>query len=568
MKKRIFLWNICFVILIISALSLISSVDMNEIQVKHHSTSYSYNQLIGLKSKYNTLFLRHLDETLETVEHEPISIDSNKDFDELAASENWSGNGTIITPYIIDGYNITNTGNLIKINNSDVFFQIKNCIFNGREKGIGIVFNNVSNGCITNNSVFNNKIGIQLDYFSKKNTISENLISNNSLYGIEIGEDSELNIIKLNDLSENNIHNCQANDNGFYNRFAFNFWSDWIESDVDADGIVDESYSITGSANNNDTYPLSNPNPPQKHLLTDPIIINPINRKNLKGKVLIQWIEAIDSFKHNILYSLQFSKDRRIWKHLVSDLRTNDFIFDTMMVEDGFDYWIKVQASCLENDMTSTAFFGPFSVENIFTPFFRFIFALFIITIVVSLLFGTLLWRKRVSSTGMVLLNQSEIQELQLGLCFGSFTDKGLIIQGKDENCPFNDQQLQSMLEYSAVLYQYGKVRNMYGPFPLTSLKEEEITIETSQKGWNYVSYWMKVKDDSIEDLRITGHGGDVPAALLLFYPKQFDSVIMLHKNGICDIFNSVLDRFSKVSEITTEVLNQIEKRVANLISP
>jgi len=565
MKKRIFLWNISFVILIISTLSLISSVDMNEIQVKHHSTSYSYDQLIGQKSK-DILFLRHFDETLETVEHDPISIESNKGFDEFAASENWSGNGTITNPYIIDGYNITNTGNLIKINNSDVFFQIKNCIFNGRGKGIGIVFNNVSNGCITNNSVFNNKIGIQLDYFSKKNTISENLISNNSLYGIEIGQDSELNIIKLNDLSENNIHNCQANDNGFYNRFAFNFWSDWIESDVDADGIIDESYSITGSANNNDTYPLSNPNPPQKHLLTDPIIINPINRKNLKGKVLIQWIEAIDSFKYNILYSLHFSKDRRIWKHLVSDLRTYDFIFDTMMVEDGFDYWIKVQASCLENDMTSTAFFGPFSVENIFTPFFRFIFALFIILIVVSLLFGVLLWRKRVSSPRKLLLDQVDKQKIRLGLCFGSFTDKGLIIQGKNENCPFSNHQLQSMLEYSAVLYQYGKEGDMYGPFPLTSLKEEERIITVSQEGWNFVSYWIKVIDDSIEDLRVTKHRGEVPAALLLFYSKQFDSIIMLYKKGICDTFNSVLKKYFKVSEITPDLLNQVEKQILSLI--
>ncbi|MFX1283635.1 MAG: right-handed parallel beta-helix repeat-containing protein [Promethearchaeota archaeon] len=566
MKKRIFLWNISFVILIISTLSLISSIDMNDIQTKHHSTSYYYDQLVGLRSKDNTLFSRYLYDTLETVEHEPISIDSNNDFDKLATTENWRGNGTITNPYIIKGYNFTNIGDSIKINNSDMCFQIKKCFFNGKGKGIGILFNNVSNGYITNNTFFNNEVGIQLDYFSKKNIISENLISNNSHYGIEIGEDSELNIIKLNDFSENNNYNCQANDNGFCNKFAFNFWSDWIEFDVDADGIIDESYSITGSANNNDTYPLSNPNPPQKHLLTDPIIINPINKEKLKGKVLIQWIEAIDSFKYDIIYSLHFSKDQRIWKHLISDLRTNSYIFDTMMVEDGSSYCIRVQASCLENDITSTAFFGPFSVQNIFTPLFRFIFALFVIIIVVSLLFGVLLWRKRVSSPRKLLLKQVDKQKIRLGLCFGSFTDKGLIIQGKNENCPFSNHQLQSMLEYSAVLYQYGKEGEMYGPFPLTSLKEEEKTITVLQEGWNFVSYWIKVIDDSIEDLRVIKHMGEVPAALLLFYSKQFDSIIMLYKKDICDTLNLILRKYSKVSEITPDLLNQVEKQILSFI--
>ncbi|MFX1538943.1 MAG: hypothetical protein ACFFDI_32555, partial [Promethearchaeota archaeon] len=173
--------------------------------------------------------------------------------------------------------------------------------------------------------------------------------------------------------------------------------------------------------------------------------------------------------------------------------------------------------------------------------------------------------RKRVRSRKQSILNQVDIQKLTLGLCFGSFTDEGLIIQGKNDSCPFDDQQLQSMLEYSAVLYQYGEAGTIYGPFPLSSLKEF-VTLEESPTKWNFVSFWLKITDDSIKDVRIARHG-KVPAALLLFFPTQFDTLIMLQKSSICDIFEAVLEDISQVSDITSDILNQIEVRLFSLLS-
>lgn len=45
--------------------------------------------------------------SLEYIEHSPISINGNAEFNATAASEGWLGNGTSSNPYVIDGLNIT-----------------------------------------------------------------------------------------------------------------------------------------------------------------------------------------------------------------------------------------------------------------------------------------------------------------------------------------------------------------------------------------------------------------------------------------------------------------------------
>ena len=64
-------------------------------------------------------------------DHDPISIDGNGDFTSTAASEGWLGDGTAISPYLIDGYNIISGIKAISVNNTNVYFRISNCSFSG-----------------------------------------------------------------------------------------------------------------------------------------------------------------------------------------------------------------------------------------------------------------------------------------------------------------------------------------------------------------------------------------------------------------------------------------------------
>ncbi|MHA2101006.1 MAG: right-handed parallel beta-helix repeat-containing protein, partial [Candidatus Kariarchaeaceae archaeon] len=198
-------------------------------------------------------------------DHDPLQIYGDLDFLEQADIEGWQGNGTETYPFLIQGYNIANRSSQIRITNSSVHFQIKNCSLDGKGEGIGITFTNVSNGCILENIIYNNSIGLSFQLSSKRNIVAKNQISNFTDVGIQLEKGSEFNIIKMNDVYQNSESNSPAVDNGFYNTFVFNFWNDWVNPDSNDDGIVDTPYSIEGTSNNNDSYPLSTLNPPQTH---------------------------------------------------------------------------------------------------------------------------------------------------------------------------------------------------------------------------------------------------------------------------------------------------------------
>ncbi|MFX0094968.1 MAG: right-handed parallel beta-helix repeat-containing protein, partial [Candidatus Hodarchaeota archaeon] len=124
----------------------------------------------------------------------PISITANSDFQSYASQ----GNGTKISPYVIQGLNITNTStadNLIDITNTDAYFQIKNCFLKGGNRGISL--EGVTNGEIANNFISNNtQSAIAVLFSSDNNTISSNTIINTE-DGISISS-CENNLINNN----------------------------------------------------------------------------------------------------------------------------------------------------------------------------------------------------------------------------------------------------------------------------------------------------------------------------------------------------------------------------------
>lgn len=249
---------------------------------------------------------------LDLVEHAPILIVSNNDFETL----NFTGEGTNLEPYIITNLFINASGvtNGIEIHNTNAYFEIKNCTIltdyiaillsataastakiinntcisksdDGAGAGItgtygctitdnefanfmqGIHLNHAHNNIITNNIFpFNNYQGINIRY-SNYNEITYNLIQNTQQHGIAIvGENSHDNIIHHNTFINNSLAEeyridgertgtigSQGYDEG-YNNFWYDEEGKYGNHWSDLEGR--KTYPIDGPAEAEDIYPL------------------------------------------------------------------------------------------------------------------------------------------------------------------------------------------------------------------------------------------------------------------------------------------------------------------------
>lgn len=130
--------------------------------------------------------------------HDPIVIIGNSDFHSQAAFEGWSGSGTLENPYIIKGYEITETDYFgIEIRNSTVNFVIQDVLIN-TERRSGILLFNVTNGLIEKCTIKENVFGI-VSADTSKSTFNENKFSNNDV-GIYLFNSTK-NTIKNNNAS-------------------------------------------------------------------------------------------------------------------------------------------------------------------------------------------------------------------------------------------------------------------------------------------------------------------------------------------------------------------------------
>jgi hypothetical protein len=212
-----------------------------------------------------------------------IIIDGN--WSETKQTYDWcDGEGTWEEPYIIE--NVTINGNnqtfCILINNSlTESFIIRNCTFfnssinyagielintnNGTftlnnislNNGIGIRFSNSDNNIFTSNFIQNNTNGIIFGDLSINNTVITNIITDNSV-GVNLTSTSCNGTLLYNNTFSNNGLN--ANDDGILNKWdngtLGNYWDDYTGEDINDDGIGDSPYSISGTAGNQDNYPI------------------------------------------------------------------------------------------------------------------------------------------------------------------------------------------------------------------------------------------------------------------------------------------------------------------------
>ena len=195
-----------------------------------------------------------------------IHIDAN--WTDTNSIYDWcSGSGTWSDPYIIENVSIDGggSGSCILIENSNDYFIIRNCtIYNsgtsGNDAGISLV--NLSYGSlIKNNCSFNNN-GIFLNNAVENTTISQNIISNNSLVGIFFTQDYltppvQNNLIYNNTFIGNNFNALDNGTNNVWNTTEMgNYWDDYAGVDADDNGIGDTSYLIFGNAGSYDYRPI------------------------------------------------------------------------------------------------------------------------------------------------------------------------------------------------------------------------------------------------------------------------------------------------------------------------
>ncbi len=98
--------------------------------------------------------------------HDAIRIFNNTDFMWQAGNESWAGDGSEETPYIIQGYNITEDATAsIEIRDVTVYFEIRDCYVRATNPNIGgVVLYNVTHGHLEDCIIMDKNTGLELDY--------------------------------------------------------------------------------------------------------------------------------------------------------------------------------------------------------------------------------------------------------------------------------------------------------------------------------------------------------------------------------------------------------------------
>ncbi|MFX0171578.1 MAG: right-handed parallel beta-helix repeat-containing protein [Candidatus Hodarchaeota archaeon] len=253
-----------------------------------------------------------------------------------------------------------------------------------------IVNNTVSSNCVSDPKL----AGIQLQW-SSYNTIERNELSSNGIaFNFERATDNEIiynsvvnnsygfyldlectdNTIRYNDFIAN-FHliqkqiftGSQVFDDGLANIFIFNHYNDWISPDDDLDGYVNSPYLISGSAQNNDPCPLTQPYPPLTRRIYGNKVLYPNGGEIIDGTIYIEWMNTWDSHGYSTTYSVYFSEDNgENWNVIIafSFRHQNVISWNTLECYDGSSYLVKVVAHASDGFSHEDISDGTFTVRN------------------------------------------------------------------------------------------------------------------------------------------------------------------------------------------------------------
>jgi parallel beta-helix repeat protein len=328
-----------------------------------------------------------------------IDIDGDFEFRMVALARGWEGDGSITTPYVIEGYSFMNsTSTLVNIRNTAVHFIFQHNWLDGiSQTYTGIYLQNVTQGVIYANNISNCYWGIYLAV-AFQNTIESNLIlqndesgilmyksGNNSIFNNTIVENANLGILMDTNETQNNsiywndfVSNGwdAAMDSGVYNDFAFNYYYPGTFTDLDDDGIGDLPYIIPGGADNQDNRPRVYPNNDQTNAyldlyLTRIRLIKPVGGEILtESVVLIHWRPAKHSYERNETYTLWYTTNQGIsWHVLVENITGVIYSWNVSTISTG--YWNALRIGATTSDGTTTFYDMPlvFGIRNEDIPY-------------------------------------------------------------------------------------------------------------------------------------------------------------------------------------------------------
>ncbi|MFX0207000.1 MAG: nitrous oxide reductase family maturation protein NosD, partial [Candidatus Hodarchaeota archaeon] len=161
-------------------------------------------------------------------------------------------------------YNSQGIGIMLKYSNDNKL--IMNTASYNRWDGVMLDISS-NNMLIGNNVSHNNENGIEIspypffgdvgEVYSHNTTLTGNTVANNSNYGVVLDSKSNCTRVFYNSFVGNNPSvSTQATDDGLDNVFTYNYWDEWTAPDTNGDQFVDNSYTIDGSATNQDAFPL------------------------------------------------------------------------------------------------------------------------------------------------------------------------------------------------------------------------------------------------------------------------------------------------------------------------
>ena len=183
----------------------------------------------------------------------------------------------------------------------------------------GVLFSSSSNNQITNCSVYNNSYGIYLSS-SSDNKITCCNVTDNTVCGIYIyyyiEHPSNSNIFHHNNFINNSQSAYDPHTNYWDDGIVGNYWSDCDGPDVDADGLGDTSYNISGG-NNKDEHPL----------------IEPVGTDTINPKITVTGVENNTYYNTNVTPVITIFDINLNTTTLT--LNNVDFTSGTMISEDG-----------------------------------------------------------------------------------------------------------------------------------------------------------------------------------------------------------------------------------------
>ncbi len=297
----------------------------------------------------------------------------------------------------------------------------------------------------------------------------------------------------------------------------------------------------------NGTFEIDN-----HYLNPEPVLISPIEGEILSGNVFLSWIESFDFKGFPVTYNVFYSSIEG-WEPIVMNLSSSSYTWDTTTVKDGSNYRLRIEARGGLDEYIRYETTFSFTIENVTAPPLETTIIFVLVLAIIGLISVVYLLRKRLTAAELAL----KVKELKVGFCLGTFTDKGLIIRQKNEDCPYDNLSLLSGLEYGAVLVQRSKYEIIYGPFPHPP--------DQDGNEWYNVVYGFKIHDSQVVDSRIVQQQGETPALLLVYYPRQFDVLFMLQKQKIEDYLGKTLNELD-IDDLILRGFDIIHEKVRQIL--